>query len=283
MDTFLPGIIMGFREGLEAFLIIAMILRYLSKINQPAYKKHVWQGVFVGVLLSLILGLGLIMLSYTIVRTNRFAKIWESVASLIALLLITTFIVWMINHGRNMAVYIENQVAYNLSKWGIFLVSLMMISREGVEIAIFTFAGRYTFRSVSLGILGSLILTILIFYSLVKVDLKTIFNITLAYLMLQAGFLLGYGIHEGLSAMKDIGYISKDNFILIKVFNLSKTIFYHKEGILGLPLYVLFGWHSEPEWIQFLTQYIYTISMFIYWYFKKNKRKISYKKTLKLS
>lgn len=283
MDTFLPGIIMGFREGLEAFLIIAMILRYLSKINQPAYKKHVWQGVFVGVLLSLILGLGLIMLSDTIVRTNRFAKIWESVASLIALLLITTFIVWMINHGRNMAVYIENQVAYNLSKWGIFLVSLMMISREGVEIAIFTFAGRYTFRSVSLGILGSLILTILIFYSLVKVDLKTIFNITLAYLMLQAGFLLGYGIHEGLSAMKDIGYISKDNFILIKVFNLSKTIFYHKEGILGLPLYVLFGWHSEPEWIQFLTQYIYTISMFIYWYFKKNKRKISYKKTLKLS
>lgn len=283
MDTFLPGIMMGFREGLEAFLIIAMILRYLSKINQPAYKKHVWQGVFVGVLLSLILGLGLIMLSDTIVRTNRFAKIWESVASLIALLLITTFIVWMINHGRNMAVYIENQVAYNLSKWGIFLVSLMMISREGVEIAIFTFAGRYTFRSVSLGILGSLILTILIFYSLVKVDLKTIFNITLAYLMLQAGFLLGYGIHEGLSAMKDIGYISKDNFILIKVFNLSKTIFYHKEGILGLPLYVLFGWHSEPEWIQFLTQYIYTISMFIYWYFKKNKRKISYKKTLKLS
>lgn len=283
MDTFLPGIIMGFREGLEAFLIIAMILRYLSKINQPAYKKHVWQGVFVGVLLSLILGLGLIMLSDTIVRTNRFAKIWESVASLIALLLITTFIVWMINHGRNMAVYIENQVAYNLSKWGIFLVSLMMISREGVEIAIFTFAGRYTFRSVSLGILGSLILTILIFYSLVKVDLKTIFNITLAYLMLQAGFLLGYGIHEGLSAMKDIGYISKDNFILIKVFNLSKTIFYHKEGILGLPLYVLFGWHSEPEWIQFLTQYIYTISMFIYWYFKKNKRKISYKKTLQLS
>lgn len=283
MDTFLPGTIMGFREGLEAFLIIAMILRYLSKINQPAYKKHVWQGVFVGVLLSLILGLGLIMLSDTIVRTNRFAKIWESVASLIALLLITTFIVWMINHGRNMAVYIENQVAYNLSKWGIFLVSLMMISREGVEIAIFTFAGRYTFRSVSLGILGSLILTILIFYSLVKVDLKTIFNITLAYLMLQAGFLLGYGIHEGLSAMKDIGYISKDNFILIKVFNLSKTIFYHKEGILGLPLYVLFGWHSEPEWIQFLTQYIYTTSMFIYWYFKKNKRKISYKKTLQLS
>lgn len=275
MLAFLPGTIMGFREGLEAFLIVTMILRYLSKIKQSVYKKHVWQGVIAGISLSLILGLGLNMLSDTIVKVNQFAKIWESVASLAALLLVTTFIFWMINHGRNMAVYVEDQVTYNLSKWGIFLISLMMVSREGVEIAIFTFAGRYTFGSVSLGILGSLVLTILIFYSLVKINLKTIFNITLIYLILQAGFLLGYGIHEGLSAMKDIGYISKDNFILIKAFNLSKTIFYHKEGIFGVPLYVLFGWHSEPEWIQFLTQYIYSISIFIYWYLK-NKREISY-------
>jgi len=275
MLAFLPGTIMGFREGLEAFLIVTMILRYLSKIKQSVYKKHVWQGVIAGISLSLILGLGLNMLSDTIVKVNQFAKIWESVASLAALLLVTTFIFWMINHGRNMAVYVEDQVAYNLSKWGIFLISLMMVSREGAEIAIFTFAGQYTYGSVSLGILGSLVLTILISYSLVKINLKTIFNITLIYLILQAGFLLGYGIHEGLSAMKDIGYISKDNFILIKAFNLSKTIFYHKEGIFGVPLYVLFGWHSAPEWIQFLTQYIYTISVYIYWYLK-NKREISY-------
>jgi high-affinity iron transporter len=104
------------------------------------------------------------------------------------------------------------------------------------------------------------------------INLKTIFNITLIYLILQAGFLLGYGIHEGLSAMTDIGYISKDNFLLIKAFNLSKTIFYHKEGLFGLPLYVLFGRHSEPEWMQFLTQYIYTIGIFVFWYLKTKKK-----------
>ena len=48
MPTFLPGIIMGFREGLEAFLIVAIILRYLSKINQSLYKKYVWQEVIAG-------------------------------------------------------------------------------------------------------------------------------------------------------------------------------------------------------------------------------------------
>jgi high-affinity iron transporter len=49
MPTFLPGIIMGFREGLEGFLIITMILHYLSKINQTVYKKHVWQGTIAGI------------------------------------------------------------------------------------------------------------------------------------------------------------------------------------------------------------------------------------------
>lgn len=92
--------------------------------------------------MSLILGFGLNILSETVIRINQFSKMWESVASLIALLLVTTFILWMINHGRNITVYVEDQVTYNLSKWGIFLISLVMISREGVEIAIFTFAGR---------------------------------------------------------------------------------------------------------------------------------------------
>ena len=272
MPTIFPGIIMGFREGLEAFLIVSIILRYLSKSNQTVYKKNVWQGVIAGIVLSLILGFSLNLLSDTIIRVNQFTKIWESVASLAALLLVTTFIFWMIKHGRYITAYIEDQVSTNVSKWGVFFISLLMVSREGAEIAIFTFAGQYTFGSISLGILGSLILTILIFYSLVKVNLKTIFNITLIYLILQAGFLLGYSIHEGLSAMKDIGYILKDNIILIKAFDLSETVFYHKEGIIGLPLYVLFGWHSEPEWMQFLTQYIYTIGIFVFWYLKTKRK-----------
>lgn len=72
--------------------------------------------------------------------------------------------------------------------------------------------------------------------------------------------------------MKDIGYILKDNIMLIKAFDLSETVFYHKEGIIGLPLYVLFGWHSEPEWMQFLTQYIYTIGIFVFWYLKTKRK-----------
>lgn len=261
----IPGIIMGFREGLEAFLVIAIMLRYISKIKQDTLKIIIWQGVLAGIILSVGLGIGLNILSTYIGNLKSIAKLWESIASLIALGLVTTFIFWMINHGRNMTQHVENQVEYHLSKAGIFFVALIMVAREGAEIAIFTFAGKFTLSSVSFGIIGALILTTLIFYSLIKVDIKTIFNITLAYLVLQAGFLLGYGIHEGISALKDLGYLSKDSFLFIRVFNLSGTVFNHKQGIAGLPLYVLFGWYSKPEWIQFLAQYMYTFGIFGYW------------------
>lgn len=266
MDIFLPGLIMGFREGLEAFLIVAIIIQYLNHIKKPEFKKHVFNGAAVGIALSAILGGLLFILSNAINKTDEVAKIWESSASLIALLFVTTFIYWMIKHGRNMVSNVQNQVKQNLSKTGLFSVAFIMVVREGAEIAIFTFAGKYTPLSIGAGITLALILSLLIYKALVKVNLRLMFNVTLGYLILQAGFLLGYSVHEGLSALKALAWIDGDHFLLTKAFNLSETIFNHKEGVIGLPLYVSLGWYSKPEWIQFILQYFYTFTMFGFWY-----------------
>lgn len=266
MNNFLPGLIMGFREGLEAFLIIVIILRYLDKIDQKVLKKNVYLGVGFGVALSLLVGGALYLISNAIGNTDRLAKIWESGASLVAVALVTTFIIWMIKHGANMAKQVESTTAKSLSRGGIILISAMMVAREGVEIAIFAFAGKYSLLSIIIGVILSLAFALLIFYSLLKISIKTIFNVTLIYLILQAGFLLGYSIHEGLSALKDIGYIAEDSFILTKVFDVSSTILNHKDGPLGLPLYVLTGWYSKPEWVQFIVQYSYSVIMLLFWY-----------------
>jgi len=111
----------------------------------------------------------------------------------------------------------------------------------------------------------------------VKVNLRILFNITLAYLILQAGFLLGYGIHEGLSALGSMNLLSSESPLFIKAFDLSETIFYHKEGLLGLPMYVLFGWYSKPEILQFIMQYLYTGSLFYIWHreIKKEASKLN--------
>lgn len=144
-----------------------------------------------------------------------------------------------------------------------------MIAREGTEIAIFSFAGKYSIVPVVLGLVVSIVLVLLINYSLVRVNLKTIFMVTLAYLVIQAGYLFGYSIHEGLSAAKSLGWLHADNPVFIKAFNLSKTILNHKNGMLGLPLNVILGWYSKPEWVQLILQYSYTFLLFSYWIKRK--------------
>lgn len=266
METFVQGLIVAFREGLEAFLIIVILLKFLERSNNKILKKSVWHGLFAGIGVSVLFGLMLIGLSTFIGSMEAASKMWESVASLIAVILITSFIKWMIDHGSKIKHHIEKQATLNLTKKGIFLIALFMVAREGAEIALFQFAGKYEILSIFAGLILSIGLVVLIYYSMVKVKLQTIFNIALAYLILQAGFLMGYSVHEGMSASKDMGLMSSENPLFIKAFDVSATPWDHKTGTMGMPLYVAFGWYSKPEWIQFSLQYALTLSLFWYWY-----------------
>ncbi len=265
MDTFLQATIMSFREGLEGFLIVTILLKFLDKTNNGHLKKHVWYGVFAGIFTSIVLGLFLKGVSSHIGGLKTTAKLWESIGGLIAVMLVTTFVVWMIQHGSKIKDHIENEAAGHLTKNGVMLLTLFMIAREGTEITIFSFAGKYSVIPLFIGLAISITLVLLINYSLIKVNLKTIFILTLAYLVIQAGYLFGYSIHEGLSAAKNLGWLQTNNPIFTKAFNLSNTVLNHKNGILGLPLNALLGWYSKPEWIQLILQYSYTFLLFNYW------------------
>ena len=166
MDTFLQALIMAFREGLEAFLIIVVLLKFLGKTNNDHLKKQVWKGTYAGIFVSLALGLILMLISSYIGGLKTTAKLWESIGGLIAVILVTTFIIWMIKHSSNIKAVIENEASQNLTKKGVFLLALFMIAREGTEIAIFSFAGKYSVIPVILGLALSIGLVLLINYSL---------------------------------------------------------------------------------------------------------------------
>ena len=265
MDQLVPSLLMGFREGLEAFLLIVIILQYLTRSDNHRLKKKVIQGVFAGLFASVVLGLLLNELSGSLDESTKLAKIWESAASFVALSLVTLFIMWMIKHGGNMVKQVQDDVDNNLSAMGLFFISFVVIAREGTEIAIFSFAGKYPYGYVLGGVLIALVFAVLVHRSLVRVNLGLLFKITLAYLILQAGFLVGYSIHEGLSALKAYGQLSSDSVLFTKAFNVSKTVLSHKDGFIGIPLHVLFGWYSKPEVVQFVVQYAYTIVMLLAW------------------
>ncbi|MGC8765986.1 MAG: FTR1 family iron permease [Brevinematia bacterium] len=262
--NFFQGFIISFREGLEMFLILGIALRVLKETKKDDLKKYLWYGSAAGMFLSVMVALLLKSIDSLYSIMDVYQKLWESITSFLALVLISSLILWMIKHGKDITSHIEMQTKSNLSKSGIFLLSIIIVLREGLEIALFAFVGKYSFVSVGLGMVSSLILVLLIYFSSLKISFGKILTVTLAYIILQAGYLLGYSIHEFLSYLKSINYIASDSIFLIKVFDLSKGFLDHKTGILGLILNVILGWYSKPEWLQFTGQYLYTIFLFIY-------------------
>lgn len=271
----LPGFIMGFREGLEALLIIALMLGYLRKTKKDHLRKNVYMGLGFGILASLVFGLVLFGLAKLIgdLDTN-IAKLWESIVSIIAVGLISSFIYWMIKHRNRIVSEINEKVELTPSKIGITLLAAVMVAREGAEIVLFVFTALDTssyLLGTLLGIGLATIIVILISKSMIKLNLKVILNITLIYLILQAGFLLGYSIHELLSYLKAVDVVNSTNIIYTKLFDLSGTFLNHKENTVGIMLYATLGWYSKPEVIQFIIQYGYT-SYFIYLFVKTRNK-----------
>lgn len=265
MNNLIPGIVMSFREALEAFLILTLIFKFLEKTNNKHLNRSVIFGFIASVIFSLIIGFLLYFIGNQLHKLDEIGILWESIASLIAVGLVTSFIIWMILHGSEINNYVDNKTSINLTRLGIFIVSFVLIAREGVEIALFSFAGQYHYLSILIGIIISIVFTLAIYLSLFKINISSLFKITLGYLIIQAGYLFGYGLHEGISALKSLGYIDQNNFLLIKAYDLSGSIFNHKEGIIGLPLNIVFGWYSKPELIQFILQYILTFGLLLFW------------------
>ena len=77
MTQMIPAMIMGFREGLEAFLVIAVILRYLSTIGKTQLTAKVYQGGMAGIIGSCLLGLGLFMAANRLGGVDTLSKAWE--------------------------------------------------------------------------------------------------------------------------------------------------------------------------------------------------------------
>jgi high-affinity iron transporter len=267
LSSFIPSAIMGFREGMEAFLIMVLILQFLNRAGRTGLVRCALLAALTGIPLSVLLGSLLNWFGNSVGNLGATGKIWESGASLFAVALVVMFILWMIRHGAHLKEEITGEIAKDLRPSAIYLVTLVLIAREGVEIAIFSFAGKFAYSAVLMGVGLAFVLALLAYFSMVRVPLRAVFQITLVYLILQAGYLAGYSLHEGLSALKELALISPESPLLLKLFNLSGGMLDHKSGPLGVALNILLGWHSKPEIMQFFLQYGVTL-----WLFSKMRR-----------
>ncbi|MCL7413400.1 MAG: Fe-S-containing protein [ANME-2 cluster archaeon] len=186
------------REGIEAALVVGIILAYLGRTNKPELKKYVYGGIAAAVAGSIATAAAIQMLM------AEWSEFMEGLMFFTAAFFIATMLIWMHHASKHIKQNIEQDVEKAFGKWqaaGILALSFFMIFREGAEIVLFLSAtAKEASLAVALEGAAGLALAILFGYMFVKgsmrIDLGKFFRVTGAMLSVIIFQLIIGGIHE---------------------------------------------------------------------------------------
>lgn len=196
--TLLSSFLIALREGVEAALVVGIILVYLSRTGRAALARYVWAGVISATVLSLAVALAL---EKWRIQQDGF----EGLLMLVAAGFVVTVIVWMNRIARHLRKEIESRVesyAGRAAGWGLLLFVFFMVLREGVELALILRAveisteGLQTWVGTISGIAAAVAVGLFFFKGSLRVPLHRFFAVTSAILVLVAIQLGLTGLHE---------------------------------------------------------------------------------------
>ncbi len=254
------------REGLEAALIIGIILAYLARTGNRQGFKPVWLGTSLAVLVSLIAGAVVYLVAGEF--TGRAEEIFEGVAMFIAVGVLTWMIFWMRKQAVDIKAHLHAQIQSVLtsgSSLSLVLLAFVVVVREGIETVLFLFAATRVAESPLLftvgGFLG-LVIAIGIGYSIYKgssrLNLRTFFNATSVVLIFFAAGLLAFGIHEFIEA----GIIPP---LVDPVWDINHIL--SEKSTFGLFLKAILGYNGNPSLVEVIAYPVY-LAVVLWFYFR---------------
>jgi high-affinity iron transporter len=196
----LQAFVITLREGLEAFLIVAISLAYLKKTGRRELLPAVHWGIAASVILSI--GAGVLL------ARARNQSLWEGILGITAAVLVTSLTVHMARAGRHMKRDIEGRLSASSVRTGsaafagVFAFTLLMITREGMETAMLVDALLFSSRAIDIAsgaIAGTIVAAVIAWlwsrYGY-RVNLARFFQVTAIFLLVFVVQLLIYGFHE---------------------------------------------------------------------------------------
>ncbi|MGI3781331.1 MAG: iron uptake transporter permease EfeU [Janthinobacterium lividum] len=199
--------LIGLREGLEAALVVSILIAYLVKTHRQQLLPRVWLGVGIAVVVSL--GFGALLTFGPKGLTFTAQEAIGGSLSVVAVALVTWMIFWMARTARSLSGDLRSAVdrAAERSAWSLAIVAMLAVGREGLETAIFIWAATQAAAGTSgstaqplvgavLGLGVAVVLGYLIFRGAVKINLSRFFTWTGVFLIFVAAGVLSYGVHD---------------------------------------------------------------------------------------
>lgn len=255
------GMLITFREGLEAFLVVGIILSYLSRAGLHSQKKWVYAGVGLALVSAFVLALAfqVVFSGFSGASAEVYVKIGVMA---VAVVVLTYVLVWMAHNSRSIKSSVEAGIEDAVSAGSVFALVAMAylaILREGFETVLFLGAiygggmGMEVFYGGVAGLALALAVTAMVFRGLRMFELRTFFRVTgVLVLLIAAGLLMNMT-----GMMQDIGLLP---VVKKAVFDISWLMDDSSET--GIFFKALFGYTSAPSLLQILAYPLYITSVY---------------------
>ena len=239
--------LIGLREGLEAALIVAILIAYLVRMRRNDLIGRIWLGVAAAAAISIVFAGALYVTGQELPATAE--QIFAGATTIVAVGFITWMIFWMAKHSRGIKQHLHGSVdrALEGGVWGLAVIAFVAVLREGLETALFLFAGfqsaegpGYAVGGALLGLAVAVVFGVLIYQGALRISLSALFAWTGALLIIVAAGLLAYGLHE----FQEAGVLPGVESI---AFDVSATI--PPESWYGSLLKGLFSFRPETTWL----------------------------------
>jgi len=268
----LASYLISLREGLEAALVIGIVLGAVGKIRRNDLIPTVWLGILSAIGVSILTAL--LLTRFGMSLHDPAEAIFEGITMIIAAGLLTWMIFWMGKQARFLKSEIEagiNKAAATTGKRAAFWLAFMAVVREGIELALFItaafFAGSQAqvtslsnvvqnLTGTILGLGTAALLSWTLFATTVRLDLRRFFQVTGFMLILFAAGLVAHGVHE----FNIVGWIPS---AIEPLWNLNPIL--NEESLVGQLLQTLFGYNSNPSLTEMIAYAVYIVTVLIFW------------------
>lgn len=212
--------LIGLREGLEASLIVGILVAYLVKVGRTEHMRAVWLGVGIAVVASLGF-VGVLELTSNSLSSEAEAA-FAGIMSIITVVFLTWMIFWMRKTSRTLKSELHGKMdtALDIGGGALAAMAAVAVGREGLETALFLWTNEQAAGAAShpalgglLGIIGAMMIGYLIYRRAINFNLATFFKITGVLLIVVAAGVLSYAIHE----FQELGWLPGEDATAVNI------------------------------------------------------------------